>query len=146
MGNWRTVDILGRMDPVEAADMVEYLTYENDWSKWDSPAACLLMGKSICGLNQWVRNDGVIDVVGNLAERDFDNDDIEDALKYLANKYPSMELTLHSGSDWESLACSATFKVKNGTVTRCEPEIAEIRDIDPGVMRARTLSILSGLR
>lgn len=142
MGNWRTVDIRGRMNPVEAGEMIEELTYGDDWLKCDTDAECLLMGRSMCGLNQWVNNDGTIDTVGNLAERDFDNDDIEKALAFLASKYPTMELTLHSGSDWESTVCSATFHVKDGKVERCEPEVANIREISDDVMQARLMDML----
>lgn len=144
MGNWRTVDMRGHMDAAEAQDMIEYLSYEDDWSKWETDAACLLMGKSICGLDQWVEYDGTIDAVGNLAERDFGNDDIEKALVHLVGRYPSLELTLHSGSDWESLTCSATFHVKDGVVTRCEPEVEEIREIGGSMMQARLMSMLRG--
>ena len=142
MGNWRTVDMRGHMDPAEAADMIEYLDYDSDWSKWEIDAACLLMSKSICGLNQWVDAAGNIDAVGNLAERDFDNDDIEKALNHLVERYPSMDLTLHSGSDWESLDCSATFRVKDGVVIRMEPQVATIREISSGSMQTRLMSIL----
>lgn len=142
MGNWRTVDMRGHMNPAEAADMIEYLTYEGNWPKWETDADCLLMGKSICGLNQWVDTAGKIDAVGNLAERDFDNDDIEDALNHLVERYPSLDLTLHSGSDWESLTCSATFRVKDGVVARMEPQVATIREITSESMRKRLMSML----
>lgn len=142
MGNWRTVDIRGHMNPVAAKEMIEELTYDDDWSKWDTDAACLMMNRSLCGLNQWVNDDGTIDVVGNLAERDFDNDDIEKALVFLAFKYPSLELTLHSGSDWESKVCSATFHVKNGKVERCTPEVANIREISDDLMLSRLIGAL----
>lgn len=144
MGNWRTVDMRGHMDADEAQDMIEYLSYEDDWSKWADDVACLLMGKSMCGLNRWVDMNGNIDAVGNLAERDFDNDDIEKALAHLAERYPSLELTLHSGSDWESLSCSATFRVKDGKVARCDPEVETIRVISPALMQERIMSMLRG--
>lgn len=126
MGNWRTVNIKGKIDKKDVGDIVGFLS---DDAGWYSPAACLTMGLSLCGLNTWVGVDGVIDASGNLAERDFDNDDIERALVFLAEKYPSLELTLHSGSDWESLECSATFIVANGKCTRMEPQIKELQEI-----------------
>lgn len=52
MGNWRTVDMRGRMNPVAAKEMIEELTYGDDWSKWATDAACLMMNHSLCGLNQ----------------------------------------------------------------------------------------------
>lgn len=132
MGNWRTVNMTGSMSAEEAADCRKIL---DGWEGFETPAACFSMFKSICGINWWVKENGTIEAYGNLAERDFDNDDIETGLKFLAEKYPSMELTLHSGSDWESLTCSATFVVKNGEVQRLAPQVEELKPI-----RCRPLS------
>ena len=137
MGNWRTVNITGRMDPDEAKDLIAELSDESSWT----PAECLSMGHSLCGLNQWVTDDGFIDAIGNLAERDFDNDDIEKALVYLADKYHGLQLTLHSGSDWEELECTATFHVSNGRVERCEPEVKTIH----GITQEQIMSRLSDM-
>ena len=142
MGNWRTVNITGSMDPREAKDMIDFLTYGDNWSKWDTDAAPLLINESLCGLNQWVSDNGTIDAIGNLAERDFDNGDIEKALIYLAQKYPSMKLTLHSGSNWEELQCTATFHVEGGVVRRCEPEVEMIHAIPEGQGMMRLMKIL----
>lgn len=81
----------------------------------------------MCGLNNWIKDDGIIDVSANLYYRDIDNDNIESALKVLAYKFPNLELILHSGADFEELDCTATFHIKNGIVTRCVPEIKKIR-------------------
>lgn len=124
MGNWRTVDMKGRIAREDVADICSFLSdCEGCGDAW-----CFTMGLSLCGLGRWVGEDGNIDVSANLYERDFDNDDIETALKILAERYPSLELTLHSGSDWESTVCSATFHVHNGTVERCDPEVETIRE------------------
>lgn len=128
MGNWRTVNIHGKISKCEAKELIETLSEDKGWY---TPASCFTMGRSICGLNQWVKNDGSINAVGNLAERDYTNDDIESGLRFLAEKFPSLTLTLHSGSDFESLDCSATFHVENGIVTRCAPEISVLREITP---------------
>lgn len=141
MGNWRTVDMRGSISKADVQSICDELSDQNGWV---TPAECLTMGRSICGIDQWVRPDGTIDTSGNLAERDYDNDDIERALTYLAEKYPSLELTLHSGSDWESLECSATFHVKDGVVTRCEPELSTIRGIDPSTMKERLAGFIYG--
>lgn len=140
MGNWRTVNITGRMDPDEAKNLIAELSGESN----RTPAKCLSMGHSLCGLNQWVTDDGFIDAIGNLAEHDFDNDDIEKALAYLADKYHSLQLTLHSGSDWEKLECTATFHVTNGKVERCEPEVKTIHGIPQGQSISRLFDMLYG--
>ena len=43
MGNWRTVDIKGYMDKIEASELRKELSEKTEW---DSPAACLRMSKS----------------------------------------------------------------------------------------------------
>lgn len=126
MGNWRTVNLIGKMSPDDAKNMINFLS---SGESWNTPSECFNMAKSICGLNIWVNKDGIIDACGNLAERDYDNTDIENGLKFLVDKYPSIELVLHSGSDWESPICSATFHVKDGLVTKSEPEIKELPPI-----------------
>jgi hypothetical protein len=125
MGNWRTVNIRGHIAKSDVKSIVDYLSNDDCW---ETLAACLHIGRSCYGLNTWIKEDGTIDAVGNLAERDFDNDDIEGALRHLAGMYPSLELTLHSGSDWEELPCTATFHVSNGEVKRCAPEIEELEE------------------
>ena len=129
MGNWRTVDMKGSIDKESVRDIRSFLSVERlRKCEGATGTMCFTMGHSLCGLNRWVNDDGSIDVSANLYERDFDNDDIEKALNILAKRYPSLSLTLHSGSDWESLACSATFHVKDGIVIRCPPEVEMIRN------------------
>lgn len=126
MGNWRTVNMTGTMSAEEAVACRELLSENRGWR---TPAECFTMGKSICGIDDWVSESGVIDARGNLAERDYDNDDIESGLVFLAEMFHSLEMTLHSGSDWESLECSATFVVSNGEVKRLPPQIKELEPI-----------------
>lgn len=123
MGNWRTVDMVGHIDKSDVEDIRSYLFNDSN------EAWCFTIGEpSLCGLNQWINDDGTIDISANLYERDIDNDDIKHALEVLAGLYPSLSLTLHSGSDYESTICSATFHVHNGTVTMCPPEVEQIRE------------------
>ena len=134
MGNWRTVDMVGHIDQSDVENIRSYL--RND----DNEAWCFSMGAiSLCGLNQWVNDDGSINVSANLYERDFDNEDIKCALEVLASLFPSLSLTLHSGSDYESTVCSATFHVQNGVVTMHPPEVENIR-------KCRCLSIKEYLK
>lgn len=149
MGNWRTVNIRGHMNVDEAKDAIKLLGKDKVkvWELYESIEQnfdCLLFSDSLCGLNQWIKEDGTIDAIGNLYERDFDNDDIEMALNFLAKRYPSIELTLNSGSDWENLVCSATFHVKNGVVERCAPEVNEIHGIPREVVKERLFRFIQG--
>lgn len=123
MGNWKTVDMTGKIAKSDVADIRDFLAPDSDCGD----AWCFTMGKSLCGLNCWVNDDGSIDISANMYERDIDNYDIEVALKVLAYRYPSLKLTLHSGSDYEGLYCTATFHVEDGMVIRCAPEVKTIR-------------------
>lgn len=124
MGNWRTVDMTGRINREDVEDICSFLSEETV----PDEALCLAISfPSMCGIDKWIEDTGDIDICGNLYERDFDNDDIEKALNILAERYKSLTLTLHSGSDWESRVCSATFHVKDGVVKKCYPEVKEIR-------------------
>ena len=123
MGNWKTVNIRGKIDASDVENIVAVL---NEESCWKTPAACLSIGESMCGLNCWIESDGAINASGNLSERDFTNDDIDEALQYLATLFPSLDITLHAGGDFESLECTATFHVNQGVVCRCSPEVKMI--------------------
>lgn len=137
MGNWRTVNITGHIGSEEidaARELLSRTAHYDPWIRDDESEEmdalyCMAFGEGICGLHDWIRPDGEINAVGNLHERDFDNDDIEKALSILAKKFPTLELTLHSGDDWESLHCTATFHVKDGECKRCPPEIEELSEI-----------------
>ncbi len=124
MGNWRTVDMVGHIDKNDVQDIRRFLAPDSD----SGDAWCFTMDLSLCGLNNWVSDSGIINISANLHERDITNDDIEKALNVLAKRYKSLSLTLHSGSDWESTVCSASFYVENGIVTRCNPQVERIRD------------------
>lgn len=124
MGNWRTVDMTGHIDKNDVEDIRSFLAADSV----DHDVLCLAIDCSMCGLNNWIDDSGDIDVCGNLYERDFDNEDIEKALTVLAKRYKRLTLTLHSGSDWESRVCSATFHVQDGAVIRRAPEVESIRE------------------
>lgn len=131
MGNWRTVEINGRIDKANAASLRQYLVdarlARSDDEKWDVFPLCV--GEGFAGLWDWVQPNGKIKAIGNLAERDFDNDDIEKALITIAKRFPTLVLTLHSGDDYESRKCTATFLVDNGKCVRCKPKKKKIRAI-----------------
>lgn len=69
-------------------------------------------------------------MAGNVFERDCENKDLYNELSILAEAFPSLDIVLHSGSDWESLVCSASFIVKDGKVEMVEPMIKEIKGIN----------------
>jgi hypothetical protein len=151
MGNWRTVNISGHIgtDDIDAArEMLKRAAnydpwmYEGGENEELCSLHCLAFGNGICGLHDWIRPSGNINAIGNLYERDFDNDDIEKALSVLARKFPTLVLALHSGDDWESLHCTATFHVKDGECKRCPPEIEELSKISSESMINNFLAAL----
>lgn len=144
MGNWRTVNMYGHMSQDEAGDIRNFLKGALFYDDMQAPysLSAFRMNESLCGIGEWVSPLGEIEVCGNLSERDYDNDDIEEALKFLSAKYKSLSLTLHSGSDYEDLTCSATFHVESGEVRRCAPEVKRIMGISTELMRARMLSMV----
>lgn len=131
MGNWRTVNITGKIDKAHAGLLRQYLVdaikAPREDERWDIYPFVISEGS--CGLWDWVQPNGKINAVGNLAERDFSNDDIEKALRIIANAFPTLTLTLHSGDDYESLNCTATFYVMSGECVRCKPQIKKLRPI-----------------
>ena len=123
MGDWRTVNITGHMNPEEAKRMIEELSSE---SIWYTAAWGFHIHYSLCGLNQWVKSDGKVFGAGNLAERDCEIEDIKAGLEYLVESYPSLNLILHAGGNYESEECVATFIVRNGVVEQTEPQVDKI--------------------
>lgn len=132
MGNWRTVQLKGSVAPEDAAAIRAYLqvdkqTYESPTSEDD--IFFLQFGTGLCGLNQWVNQDGTIEAVGNVFERGCDLDNLEEELNILAKKFPSLLLMLHAGDDYESKNCVATFIVQQEKVEKSQPLITDLDEI-----------------
>lgn len=133
MGNWRTVELKGNVSNEEAIQMIDYLTV--DRNKYESKASdddifFLQFGVGVFGLNRWVEEDGTIDKVGNVFERDCDIDDLEEELNTIASKFTSLEMVLNAGDDYESPVCAASFIVKNGIVERVDPLVSELEGMN----------------
>jgi hypothetical protein len=126
-----------------APDDVEKLKPRLGWSDDFEDFHCLRNG-GVCGLPNWAREK--IDVVGNLAERDFDVDDIRDTLLDLADAAPSLEVKVHVGGDYEAAECVATVTLEAGGSTIGPPEIEEVPAISEEQMRGGLLAQLSGRR
>ena len=133
MGNWRTVNIVGTMSPQDAQALRAHLGYPGYWKDVDNDPAWQRFGPlsfckdqpSLCGVNDWPAES--MDRAGNLAERDYDPDDVADTLRELLAVAPSMELKVHCGGEYESLECVATVTVTGGVVTVGPPEVAELK-------------------
>lgn len=152
MGNWRSVQVEGRVNASEATEMVQRLTVdlmkipleEYEDARYDTlfPLTFNAVKPSLCGLTQWVYPDGRIAGIGNLAERDYGLDDVRQALTMLAKEFPTLDMKLHAGGDWEDKKCVATFTVKDRTVTQGEPEIEEVGEVSEADMMNRLMQNL----
>ena len=141
MGNWRTVTIRGHIDPAEAAELRRSLTIDlrDPNADWDAFGP-LTITEGLVGLGDWVSAD--IDTGGNLAERDYDVDDVADHLRKVVTIAPSAELKVHCGDEWESKTCVATITVSGGRVEVGPPEVVEVTGVPEGQAMARLLGIL----
>lgn len=126
MGNWRTVNIVGTMSPQDAQALRAHLGYPGYWKDVD---------------NDWPAES--MDRAGNLAERDYDAQDVADTLRELLAVAPSMDLKVHCGGEYESLECTATVTVHEGVVTVGPPEVPELKPMSDEQGRLNMLRALT---
>lgn len=138
MGNWTTVNIVGTCDAQDIEALKVALTMKDDYSNFH----CLINSGGICGLPDWAREK--IDVVGNLAERDYGADSVRGTLEEIAKTAPSLSVKVHVGGDYEDKKCVATVVLRDGKALVEDPEIEEIRDIEPMQMHGTMLTALMG--
>ena len=129
MGNWTTVNITGTCSKEDLPALKYAINTGNDWDKFH----CLCNTGGLCGLNDWAGES--IDVQGNLAERDYDNEDIAEQLRKLIEVAPSLDLEVHVGGDYESTECVATINCRNRNVTIDDPEVKVLSDISEDQIR-----------
>jgi hypothetical protein len=147
MGNWRTVNITGTMTEDDASALRGYLGYNYEagdpaMSRF-GPLSFSREKPSLCGLNDWPAP--VVNRNGNLAERDYDPQDVVIHLRELIVIAPSMQLVIHCGGEYESLNCVATIRAGNGLVCRMkQPEVRQIHGIDDEQATRNLIRALSG--
>ena len=125
MGNWRTVNMEGTMSAAHAAALLRLLNTGPDyrWPGWSEPYACLsfsIAHPGLAGLGAWPAER--VSRCGNLAERNYDAEDVANALRALLHHAPTMLLKVHCGADYESEKCIATISVGEGLVVVGPPE------------------------
>lgn len=118
MGNWTTVNIEGSCPKDEVAALRSYVNaYQNkDYDNFH----CLSNTGGLCGLGDWA-NEG-ISATGNLAERDFDYQDVAETLRIIGQKCPNADIKIHVGGEYESLECVKTVHLSSGEVVIKDPE------------------------
>ena len=87
----------------------------------------LSMTGGMCGLADWPAE--VINAVGNLAERGYDEDSVKETLEEISKHVPSLKLKVHMGGDNESKDCVATVVLENGKATIEKPELEKIPEV-----------------
>lgn len=138
MGNWTTVNIVGTCGAEDIDALTKALTMDSDYGNFH----CLINSGGMCGLPDWAREK--IDVVGNLSERDYDADSVRRTLEEIAKTVPSLCVKVHVGGDYEDKNCVATVTLKGGKALITDPEIEEIREIEPMQMHGQFFNALMG--
>jgi len=142
MGNWRTVWIIGKCGAEDLSALRQAVHVDlNDDNDWDKFHPLCFSGLSLCGLGDWPAE--VINIVGNLAEREFVVGHEVGPLENLVKVAPSLEVKIHCGGDWESKDCIATVRAGNGTVALYAPEIETLPDISEAQMMGRFMQIIT---
>jgi hypothetical protein len=136
MGNWRTVRIIGTC----SKDDVTALRAELDLRTEIENFHCLGNTGGLCSLPNWGNEN--IDVIGNLAERDYSVNDVAKQLEKLAKIAPSLKVKIHCGGDYESTDCVNTIVLENGVVEIRQPEIESIGEISQSQIEAQFFDIL----
>lgn len=144
MGNWRTVNIAGSVEPADVPALRARLTYDLHGGDFRSfgPLSFDPSTPGLAGLGDWVSPQ--ISACGNLAERDYSVADVATVLAELATLAPSLRLKVHCGGDWESTTCVATITVGSGGVAVGPPEVAEVAAAGEGQVMARFAGYLTG--
>jgi hypothetical protein len=142
MGNWRTVNITGKVATADIDVLRKRLveSWDNYNDESDDETTCLSFDPkhpSLCGLNDWVRP--TISANGNLAERDYSVEDVAETLRELVTIAPSLRLTVHCGDERESETCIATITMPNGVVTIEPPKVSTVTGVSDSTMRERLM-------
>ena len=134
MGNWRTVQIVGRCNNDDAWKLKKAINPSKGFH-------CLMNGGGICGLGDWVQEK--IYAIGNLAERDYTVDDVADQLRKLAKIAPFLDIRVHCGGENENKRCVSTIKVVHGHVVIQKPRIKTLPEIPRGQLEMNLMRALT---
>lgn len=140
MGNWRRAHLVGTCDRGEAGKLRRVIRMDLSVPDFDQPFYPLSATGGVCGLPMWP--DEEIDAVGNLAERDYDAEDVADCLRKLLTVAPSLELEVHLGGEYEADECVATVVCRDGEVSVEEPRVDEVPEVPVGQMQENLLRSL----
>lgn len=135
MGNWRRVQLLGTCAADEVKPLWDRVVYDiHDLDSLDGFGP-LSAGSGLCGLSKWPAE--AISAVGNMAERDYDEDSVKSCLEELAVIAPSLALIVHMGGDYEVDECVATVTLLKGQALVGPPGVEKIPPLDEDAMKGR---------
>ena len=143
MGNWRRVLIVGTCDQADVPNLKKALDF-NMYATESVEFHPLISGGGICGLPLWAAEQ--IEAVGNLAERDYSEEQVAAALRYLSSIAPSLKVRVHVGGDYEHENCAYTVRLENGEVEILRPEIEKIPAIPDAQMAQQFEALLKQQR
>lgn len=138
MGNWRTVTIIGSC-PTNEVDALRSSVDPHRGGEYQN-FDCLSTGLGLRGLGNWPAEK--IDASGNLAERDYTVENIQNSLERIHKEAPGVRLKIHCGGDYEDPIVVATVTLDNEGVTVGKPEITYIRGTSMDEMQGRLISSL----
>lgn len=122
MGNWRRVWIEGTCDHKDVDALTQRLAAPFGDEKWGP-----LCNGGICGLPNFA--DTEFNVVGNLGERDFDENAVAYHLEELRGVAPSLKCVIHMGDDYESSNCASSVVCNEHGIYVTEAQVEEIPEI-----------------
>ena len=137
MGNWRRVWIVGTCDRNDVPKLKKSIVTNRE--TWE-PFHPLAHYGSLAGLPMWAHEH--INVVGNLAERNYTPEDVAETLRDIVKNVPSLYVDVHVGGDYESDECEATVACKAQKVTVTAPQTPAIPDIPPNQIQGNMMSAI----
>lgn len=128
MGDWRRAKIIGTCgaeDVHAARQHVEINMRVGNAVDWDRFGALSSVG-GLAGLPVWPAE--VIDAMGNLAERGYDEESVQEYLEELALIAPSLRCCVHLGKAYESSECEATIELGANGVAILPPQVEQVAE------------------
>lgn len=137
MGDWRRVQIIGTCGAEDIPKLKELLTAGDDYSNFH----CLVHTGGICGLPNWACEK--IEVVGNLAERGYDEGSVSEHLELLHSACPTLNVQIHVSDANESDNCIATVIAGENGVCVAMPLVKKIPQVDESQMRSNIIAAMT---
>lgn len=130
MGNWMTVNIEGTCPASELPELKKIVSSTgNNYENFH----CLVNSGGMAGVGDWAAEK--IEASGNLAERGYSVEDVQEQLNVIGEKCPNADIKVHCGGDYESLECVNTVHLKNGIATILPPEKDNLEPLNEGKIR-----------